>query len=85
MNNNELLQNALELQKNKIISNSEYWISFIQTMSRHYKYNLAEKAFRFLQMITKPHVYMIYPRPVLYPASLQKCPGYGTCMTAPLK
>lgn len=39
MNNNELLQNALAVQKNKIISNSEYWISFIQTMSRHYKHN----------------------------------------------
>ncbi len=39
MNNNELLQNALELQKNKIISKIEYWISFIQTMSRHYKHN----------------------------------------------
>ena len=39
MNNNELLQNAIAVQKNKIISKSEYWISFIQTMSRHYKHN----------------------------------------------
>lgn len=39
MNNNKLLQNAIAVQKNKIISNSEYWISFIQTMSRHYKHN----------------------------------------------
>ena len=113
MNNNELLQNAIAVQKNKIISKSEYWISFIQTMSRHYKHSSAaqipnppipppaqmltfgkinltelspaEKAFRFLQMITQPHAYTIYPRPVLFPAKLQKCPGYGTCLTPPLK
>lgn len=41
MNKNELLQNDLVVQKNKIISKSEYWISFIQTMSRHYKHSSA--------------------------------------------
>ena len=41
MNKNELLQNDLAVQKNKIISKSEYWISFIQTMSRHYKHSSA--------------------------------------------